>query len=142
MTRKILFAAVGMAALIATVPTAASAQSGFAITIGSGSYGNGYNGYGYNGYGNDRYRDQDHHQRQHDRLEDEHEDNHQDLDEAHEQAHEQGLSWGEHRQLHRELNYEHEALDYQTAVRHQREHQRGSWDRRYNQRRYNPYYGY
>ena len=97
MIHKSILALLGTAAAVAMFPTAASAQSGVSISIGTGSgYGNSYgNGYG-NPYGYDPYsrRYDSRHQDRHEDLEEQHEDSHEDLDEIHDEAHDQGLSPG------------------------------------------------
>ena len=65
----------GLAAIALVLPTAASAQSGWSVSIGSG-YGQPYYG---NGYGNQYSR----HNEQHEDLEDQHDDDHDEIGRAH-----------------------------------------------------------
>jgi len=122
---KLIISALSVAALAVVVPTAASARGTFSVTIGSG-------GYGYNDYPT-----YGRHDRQHDRIEERHEDGHEQLEEEHEDAHDQGLSRWEHRDVHQDLEYRHARQDYQLQRRHQGQHRRNGWQRRY----YNNGYG-
>ena len=125
----------GAAGLSALAPSAASAQSSFSISIGSGPGYSGYaNPYGYqgNGYGNNGYSTYGRHEAQHDQIEEEHGDGHDQLDEEHDQAHGQGVNPWEHAQLHQQLQYQHGYNDYQLKRQHRSEHQREQWRRRYS----------
>ena len=136
----------GAAALTALAPVAASAQSVFSFSIGSG-YGGGYqayyptygysNQYGYGGYGG--YSGYGRHEQQHDYLDEEHADVHDQLEEEHAQAHAQGLDPYEHSQLHQQLEYQHEYADQQIERQHEYQHRLEEWRQRnayYNGYRY------
>ena len=118
MRNTLMCCMIGTAALVAGIPSIASAQDGY--------------GYGY-GYGQ--------HDQRHDRLEDRHDDNHEELNEVHADAHDQGLSRRGHRQLHQGLQVEHGESDYRLARHHQRQDRR-SWQRRYYNRGGSRSYGY
>ena len=115
----------GLAAFAAVLPTAASAQTSWSVSIGSG-YGQPYYG---NGYGN-QYRQ---HDAQHDDLEDQHDDAHDYLDDEHARAHEEGVSRWEHRRLHGDLREEHRYEHGELNREHSRDH------RRNERRRYRSY---
>ena len=133
MSLKTIALLCGATALAALAPSAAIAQSGFSISIGSG-YGGGYSDYGYPayGYGGDGYSNYGRHESEHAQLGDQHDDVHYELDDEHEQAHEQGVNPWEHAQLHGQLQNQHGYADYQLRRQHQREHQRSQWRRRYS----------
>ena len=124
----------GLAAFALAAPTAASAQSRWSVTIGSG-YGNTSDGYGYDG-NRGRHRDQ------HEDLDDQHDDTHDQLDDEHTQAHEEGVSPWEHRQLHGQLRDEHRYEHRDLNREHSREHRRNEWQRRYRNYGYDGYSGY
>ena len=121
MIRKSIIALLGTVAMAALAPTAASAQSGFSIPLGSRS------GYENSGYGYDGYRTDGRHVRRHERLEDRHDNVHENLGDEHEEAHEEGLTRREHRGLHRDLNDRHEDADYRIERQHRRQDLRDSW---------------
>ena len=127
---------VGTAVVAMAVPFAASAQSRFSVTIGSG--------YAYPNVGYDGYSQDDRHDRRHDRLGDQHDDVHDDLSDVHDDAHEQGVSRFGHRVLHRDLQFQHADADYRIERRHRRADQRDVWQRQYRsyQYGYNRGYGY
>ena len=121
MIRKSYIALLGTAAMAAMAPTAASAQSSFSITLGSGS------GYDNSSYGDDDYPTDGRHVQRHERLEDRHDNVHENLGDEHEEAHEEGLTRREHRGLHRDLNDRHEDADYRIERQHRRQDLRDSW---------------
>ncbi len=127
---KTFIALLGLASTAALMPSAAFAQSGWSISIGSGG---GYYGQPYGG-GYTRHDDK------HDRLEDQHDDVHDDIDQEHDQAHQYWMSNRAHRRLHRDLREDHADAHDQLEDNHDQWHSR-SWQRRYSSR-YRNYGGY
>lgn len=128
----------GAVVAAAIIPSAASANATFSISIGNGY--SSYPGYGYDDpFGYDGNSNSWRHEQQHEDLDDEHDDAHDQLDEEHARAHAQGLDPWQHAQLHRQLQYQHDYAHYQLDRQHQYQHQLEQWRRR--MREYG-YYGY